>query len=195
MSYRGARPRKHLAATGAVLACALALTGCGGGDKKKADSTPTPPPPPSAQPTEQANAAPGSSSLKSSGGLTKPVTYDDKVSVAISKIRYVKNKDIGPGSISGKVLTIFTLKFSNGSSKPLDLNKVQVTAVYGPKKTVAQHTSYANLNDFYGTVPAGGTKSASYAFDLPSSGYKSVKVGVKFDSQHKTALFAGALHN
>ncbi|MDL4815684.1 hypothetical protein [Actinomadura opuntiae] len=193
MSHRGARPRRHLAATGAVLALALALTGCGGGKKKAA--TPTPPPPPSAQPTEQANAAPGSATLKSSGGLSKPVTYDDKVSVAISNIRYVKNKDQGPGELTGKVLTIFTLKFDNGSSKPLDLNKVQVTAVYGAKKTRAQHTSYANLNDFYGTVPPGGRRSASYAFDLPSSGYKSVKVGVKFDAQHKTALFAGALHN
>jgi hypothetical protein len=193
MSDRGARPHRHLAATGAVLALALALTGCGGGKKKSAD--PTPPPPPSAQPTEQANAAPGSTTLKSSGGLRKPVTYDDKVSVAISGIRYVKNKDLGPGELTGKVLTIFTLKFANGSGKPLDLNKVQVTAVYGAKKTRAQHTSYANLNDFYGTVPAGGTRSASYAFDLPSSGYKSVMVGVKFDAQHKTALFAGALHN
>lgn len=193
MSDRGARPHRHLAATGAVLALALALTGCGGGKKKAAD--PTPPPPPSEQPTEQANAAPGSAALKSSGGLRKPVTYDDKVSVAISNIRYVKNKDQGPGELTGKVLTIFTLKFTNGSGKPLDLNKVQVTAVYGAKKTRAQHTSYANLNDFYGTVPAGGAKSASYAFDLPSTGYKSVMVGVKFDAQHKTALFAGALHN
>ncbi|GAA0275778.1 hypothetical protein GCM10009527_085210 [Actinomadura nitritigenes] len=193
MSDRGARPHRHLAATGAVLALALALTGCGGGKKKSAD--PKPPPPPSAQPTEQANAAPGSTALKSSGGLRKPVTYDDKISVAISNIRYVKNKDQGPGELTGKVLTIFTLTFTNGSGKPLDLNKVQVTAVYGTKKTRAQHTSYANLNDFSGAVPAGGTKAASYAFDLPSTGYKSVMVGVKFDAQHKTALFAGALHN
>src|SRR5690242_11496980 len=105
MSDRGARPHRHLAATGAVLALALALTGCGGGKKKAAD--PTPPPPPSEQPTEQANAAPGSAALKSSGGLRKPVTYDDKVSVAISNIRYVKNKDQGPGELTGKVLTIF----------------------------------------------------------------------------------------
>jgi hypothetical protein len=193
MSHRGERPRKHLAATGAVLALALALTGCGGGKKKA--SAPPPPPPPSEQPTEQANAAPGSAPLQSSGGLRKPVTYGDKISVAISGIRYVKNKDIGPGEVTGKVLTIFTLKFANGSAKPLDLNKVQVTAVYGTKKTRAQHTSYANLNDFYGTVAAGGNKTASYAFDLPSTGYKAVMVGVKFDAQHKTALFAGALHN
>ncbi|MBO2460089.1 hypothetical protein [Actinomadura violacea] len=193
MSDRGARPHRHLAATGAVLALALALTGCGGGKKKSAD--PTPPPQPSEQPTGEANAAPGSAALKSSGGLRKPFTYDDKVTVAISGIRYVKNKDQGPGELTGKVLTIFTLKFTNGSGKPLDLNKVQVTAVYGAKKTRAQHTSYANLNDFYGTVPAGGSKAASYAFDLPSTGYKSVMVGVKFDAQHKTALFAGALHN
>lgn len=192
MSHRGARPRKHLVATGAVLALALALTGCSDG-KKKADAKPSPPPPPSTQPESEANAAPGSLSLKSSGGLRKPVTYNDKISVRISDIRYVKNKASGPGEITGRVLTIFTLRFSNGSPKPLDLNKVRVVAKYGPKKAEARPTSYADINDFYGTVEAGKQKSASYAFDLPSTGYKSVVIGVKFDDQHKAALFAGSL--
>jgi hypothetical protein len=191
MSQRGARPRKHLVATGAVLALALAVTGCSDGGKKKEKSAP--PPPPSTQPEESANAAPGSLDLKSSEGLRKPVVYNDKISVRISGIRYVKNKAKGPGELTGRVLTIFTLRFTNGSAQPLDLNKVRVVARYGPSKAEARPTSYADINDFYGTVAAGGQKSASYAFDLPSSGYKSVVIGVKFDDQHKTALFTGSL--
>lgn len=191
MSHPGSPPPRHLVAGGAVLALALALTGCSGEKEKPAAK---PPPPPSEQPQEDATAAPGSLSLKSSG-LRKPVTYDDKVSVAISDIRYVKNKKKGPGEITGRRLTIFTLTFTNGSGKPLDLNKVQVVAKYGPKRAQASPTSYANLNDFYGTVQPGRKRAASYPFDLPADGYKSVMLSVAFDSQHKTAVFAGALRH
>ncbi|RFS84679.1 hypothetical protein D0T12_14150 [Actinomadura spongiicola] len=163
----------------------------GGGDEEKPAAKP--PPPPSAQPEAAANAAPGSQNLSASDGLRKPVTYDDKISVRVSDIRYVRNKVDGPGQIQGRVLTIFTLAFTNGSAKPLDLNQVRVVARYGPKKTEARPTSYADLNDFYGTVPPGKDRKASYAFDIPPNGYKSVAIGVKFDAQHKVALFAGAL--
>ncbi|MFC6878194.1 MULTISPECIES: DUF4352 domain-containing protein [Actinomadura] len=195
MSHPGSRPRKYLVATGAALAATLALTGCSGGKDKSADKPGPPPPPPSEQPEESQTAAPGSVALKSSTGLKKPVTYDDKVTVAVSNIRYVRNKAKGPGEVTGKQLTIFTLTFTNGSSRPLDLNKVKVIARYGPKRAQASPTSYADLNDFYGTVAAGKKKAASYAFDLPATGYKSVVLGVNFDAKHKTAVFAGALRH
>ncbi|WP_242885811.1 hypothetical protein [Actinomadura litoris] len=199
MSDRGPRPprrrqgRRLTAAAGVALAAALALTGCGGGGDKKSGKA-KPPPPPSTQPEAEVNAAPGSLDLKSSAGLRKPVTYDDKITVKVGGIRYVKNKVSGPGQIAGRVLTIFTLSFSNGSAKPLDLNQVRVVARYGPGKTEARPTSYANINDFYGSVPPGKDKRASYAFDIPTSGYKSVSLGVKFDARHKAALFVGTLH-
>jgi hypothetical protein len=186
-------PYKSLAVTGVALACALALAGCGG-DKKKPAAVGSPPPPPSAQPEAAATSAPGSVPLKQAGsGLRRPVTYDDKVSVAITDTRHVRNQAKGPGEITGKSLTIFTLRFSNGTSAPLDLNKVRVVARYGPQKTQASPTSYADLNDFYGTVAPGKTKAASYAFDIPPTGYKAVTIGVDFDARRRTALFAGAL--
>lgn len=191
MPEPGSRRPKHLLATGAVLALTLALSACS--EEKKPAKAGPPPPPPTEQPESQVTKAPGSQSLKSSTGLRKPVTYSDKVTVRVSDIRYVQNKKKGPGELTGKTLTIFTLRFTNGSGKALDLNKVRVTAAYGPKRTQASPTSYANLNDFYGVVAAGKTRSASYAFDLPSTGYKAVVVSVSFDSQHKTAVFTGTL--
>ncbi|RFU40649.1 hypothetical protein DZF91_15950 [Actinomadura logoneensis] len=186
-------PRALRAAPVAVLAVALALTGCS--SEKKKDAKPgAPPPPPTEQPETQTNAAPGAKAVAVSGGLKKPVTYSDKVTVAVSGVRYVKNTKKGPGEVTGRTLTIFTLKFSNGSGQPLDLNGVRVVAKYGPAKRTASPTSYANLNDFYGVVSPGGSKTASYAFDLPSQGYKSVMLGVSFDGKHKTALFTGAIH-
>lgn len=190
------RPPKRLVIAGAGLALALVVAAAlvvvvGGGDEEEPAAKP--PPPPSRQPESAANAAPGAESLDSSSGLRKPVTYDDKISVKISDIRYVKNKADGPGEVTGQVFTIFTLMFTNGSAKPLNLDKVRVVAKYGSKNREARPTSYADINDFYGTVPAGEDKKASYAFVIPKSGYDSVRLGVKFDSEHKTALFAGAL--
>jgi hypothetical protein len=189
--------RKRLLIAGGAVAVAAAVAAAlvvvlGGGDGEEPAAKP--PPPPSPQAETAANAAPGSKDLGASDGLRKPVTYSDKVTVKISGIRYVRNTADGPGSIKGRVLTIFTLAFSNGSGKPLNLDQVRVVAKYGPKKTEARPTSYANINDFYGTVEPGKDKKASYAFDIPPAGYKAVAVGVKFDAQHKVALFAGSLH-
>ncbi|MEW2359032.1 hypothetical protein [Spirillospora sp. NPDC029432] len=175
-----------------VVALALALTGCSGDDKKPAAGPK--PPPASEQPQEQATAAPGSKTFGSTtAGLRKPVTYDDKITVAINDIRYVKNQAKGPGELTGNTLTIFTLRFTNGSGQPLDLNKVKVVAKYGSARTEASPTSYADFNDFHGTVAPGAHRSASYAFDLPPEGYKNVVLGVNFDDKHKTAVFAGSL--
>lgn len=200
MPRSGSRPVRPIRQAGRVagsgltlaLALALALSGCSGDDKKKEEAGP-PPPPPSQQSEADANAAPGAQSLRLSQGLRKPVTYDDKITVQVTGIRKVRNQNKGPGEMTGRVLTIFTLRFTNGSPRPLDLNQVRVVARYGPRNTEASPTSYANLNDFYGTVAPGKTRSASYAFDLPSSGYGKVTLGVKFSDTHKVALFTGAI--
>lgn len=175
-----------------ALALALALTGCSGDDKKKTATGPKPPPA-SEQPEEHATAAPGSKSFGTMKGLRKPVTYEDKITVAVHDIRYVKNKAKGPGELTGNTLTLFTLRFTNGSSQPLDLNKVRVVAKYGKSRTEATPTSYADFNDFHGKVAPGAHKSAAYAFDLPPEGYGNVILGVNFDDEHKTAVFAGSL--
>ncbi|MFC5743992.1 hypothetical protein [Actinomadura rugatobispora] len=194
MPHPGSRPstltRSAGRGTALALAFALALTGCSGDDKKASGPKP---PPPSEQPEAEATSAPGAQAFSAMTGLRKPVTYDDKVSVAITDIKYVKNKKLGPGEITGKTLTIFTLRFTNGSGQALDLNKVRVVAQYGKTRAQASPTSYANLNDFYGTVAAGRQRSASYAFDLPTAGYGSVVLNVAFSDKHKTAVFAGSL--
>jgi hypothetical protein len=175
-----------------ALVVTLAVVLAGGSDDATRAAGPKPPPP-SEQPESQITGAPGSSSFTNLVGLREPVTYPDKITVEIADIRYVTNKAKGPGELTGRTLTIFTLRFTNGSAQPLDLNKVRVVARYGKAKREASPTSYANLNDFYGTVAPGAKKSASYAFDLPESGYSAVTLGVKFSETHKTAVFAGSL--
>lgn len=194
-SSRPTRQAHRVAGSGLtlILAFALAVTGCSSDDKDMADAVGSPPPSPSQQSEAEANAAPGAKSMRLSQGLRKPVTYDDKITVQVTSIRTVRNSKTGPGEMTGRTLTIFTLRFTNGSSRTLDLNQVRVVARYGAKGTQASPTSYANLNDFYGTVAPGKARSASYAFDLPTSGYGKVTLGVKFSETHKVAVFTGAI--
>lgn len=179
---------RQTSALAATLALGLSLTACSSHHKKKAG-----PPPPPAQTAPPDTKLDGASSLTAFGGLRKPVKYHDAITVAITKIRKLRAKGTGPGSIAGRQLTVFTVRFTNGSAQNLDLNKTQVVAMYGSQQAKAQTVSYGNLNDFYGTVPAGQDKSASYAYALPSSGYKKVTLKVTFDDKHKVAVFAGSL--
>lgn len=176
--------------------CVLALTagGCSGSKKKE---TGPPPSPPSGQSSiaaaQNTTTVPGAKGLGSSAGFHKKVEYKDQVTVSIVSIKSAKVKDIGPGSINGQVLTIFTVHFANASGQPLNLDHVKVDAVYGPHKSTATRTYYGNLNDFYGTVAAGQSRSASYAFTVPSAGYKSVTLRVQLDPKHPVTTFTGAL--
>jgi hypothetical protein len=181
-------------ATGALAALALAgAAGCSGDDKPEAGAS-TPPPAPAEVPESELNDVPEAKGLKGSDGLRRPVTYSDKVTVSIATIRYVKDTATGRGVIKGRVKTIFTLKFVNGSARALDLNAVRVVAKYGPSRRTAEPVSHGDINDFFGSVAPGKSRSASYAFDLPyPDGYKNVWLGVRFDAEHKTAVFAGSL--
>jgi hypothetical protein len=178
-------------AMGCVLG--LAVAGCSGSKKKVA-----PPPPPNGESTiaagQDTTTVPGSKGLRASVGFHKKVTYKDQVVVSIAAIKSARVKDIGPGAIKGQVITIFTVHFANASAQPLNLDQVKVSAVYGPHKLDATRTYYGNLNDFYGSVAAGQSRSASYAFTVPATGYKAVTLRVQLDPKHPVTMFTGALH-
>ena len=174
-----------------ALAALAAAAGCSSGKHQSAAS----PPPP--QPSNAAQSSgpdmPGAKALRGTGTLRKPHVYSDNIQVEIVKISTVKEKGRGPGTIDGRQLAIFTLRFSNGSPAPLNLNQVKITAKYGPKHTVAQVSQYGDLNDFNGKIAAGATQTAGYGFVLPQAGYQAVQISVKFDGKHPVAVFSGAL--
>lgn len=196
MSDPYARTTGRVLTAGVALTLALTsvLTGCSGDDKKaKAGSPGKPGPAPTSPPPSALVSVPGAKGLKTSAGLRKPIRYPDKITVSVASIKYVRNPDKGPGELTKKVLTIFTLRFANGSAKPLNLNTVRVALRYGPRQSEAAPTSYADLNDFFGTAAPGQAKTAAYAFSLPTAGYKSVNLRVTFDKKHRAAIFVGAL--
>jgi hypothetical protein len=154
-------------------------------------------PQPSRGPTSIAEAVetpvPGATALTASTGLRKAVEYDDRITVKLAKIQGYEVKEEGPGIIKGQQITIFTLTFTNGSTKPLDLNNVKVTATYGDQERQAEPSYFGNLNDFFGTVKPSDSRSAAYGFVLPESGYDDLALRVKFDNEHSTAVFVGSL--
>ncbi|MEO5877980.1 MAG: hypothetical protein ABIS86_01965 [Streptosporangiaceae bacterium] len=198
-------------ALGAI--CALALAGCSSGSGESTDSTastastdkakapaavrtapaqPTDLPPTDLPPGTSVTEVPGAKDLKVSSSMQKKVTYPDQVSVSITDVKRVKVPDKGPGIIQGQVLAIFTVRFDNGSAKPLDLNRTLVTALYGEHRS-AKPTYYADLNDIYGEVAPQGTRSAGYAFAIPVQEYKKVALRIKFGTGYKIAEWVGSL--
>lgn len=192
----GSRTIARTLAAGSVLL--LALSGCSGDSEAPVGqpSTSSPPslsttPPPGGASEPPATQAP--TPLTASEGLHKEISYADLIKVKIVKVEGTTVQDVGPGSIQGQEITIFTLSFSNGSQQPLDLGNVRVSAVYGSKSTEAAPSYYGDLNDFFGTVEPGKSLTAGYGFVLPPSGYGAVTLRVQFDEKHSTAVFAGTL--
>jgi hypothetical protein len=136
---------------------------------------------------------PGATPLKADSGLQRSVSYDDKITVSIVKVEGAEVQGQGPGIISGQHIAVFTLKFTNGSTKPLDLNRVRLNLRYGDNQTSAEPSYYGNLNDFFGAISPGQSKLAGYGFILPDRRITDVRIQVKFNSKHSAAVFVGAI--
>ena len=62
--------------------------------------------------------------------FAKPVVYPDGMVVRVSKISQTVVTASGPGEITGQPMTRFTITITNGTSAPLALDQVVVSAFY-----------------------------------------------------------------
>ena len=69
-----------------------------------------------------------------------------------------------------------------------------VTATYGTPSRIAAPVYDGDAVDFSGTVPVGGTATATYLFAVPPQGTARVAVAVDFDGAHVAANFSGAVN-
>ena len=131
-----------------------------------------------------------------SGGLsaTKPVRYPDGVAVTVERIRRGAETANGPGEFPGRRYTAVVLSLTSGSAAAIDLNQVVVTATYGTPSRIAAPVYDGDAVDFSGTVPSGGTATATYLFAVPPLGTARVAVSVDFDGAHVAADFSGAVN-
>lgn len=123
--------------------------------------------------------------------IDKPVKFTDGVQLSIEKITHGRVSDEGPGAVKGPT-TSFTLKLRNGSSHPINLNAVIVTAVFGSPGRLSAPVALAQSQDFAGTVKPGKSATAIYSFMLSEAQAQQLSIHVDLDGKHSVAVFTGS---
>jgi len=126
--------------------------------------------------------------------VDKPVRYSDGVALRIRSIDFAKETKTGPGSFPGRQYAVLTLEVDNSSGRALSMASVVITVLDRQGRPVPPvYTSEAKVQDFSGTLKAGRTTRARYAFAVPRSSRSKVTVVVDFDGTHTSAVFRGKL--
>lgn len=120
-----------------------------------------------------------------------PITWDDGLQLEVADVTQGEVAGRGPGVFVGEPRTTFDLVMTNDSSRPVLLDGVVVTTVYGPDRRLARPVYDNRTEDFVGSVPAGGSAKARYVFSIPTPDLDDVTVYVDFDGRHSVAQFRG----
>ena len=95
-------------------------------------------------------------------GQNRPVEFGGNVSVELTKVESLRAEGRGPGQTSGPAVAV-TLVVRNGSSRPLDLSRIAVTAST-PDGAPAIDSNSDPASPFLGVIPPGGEGRAVYLF-------------------------------
>ncbi|WP_348788988.1 hypothetical protein [Leifsonia sp. NPDC080035] len=209
------RSTRILVGASALLAAVL-LTGCSGHtklagyngadpSKPAATAEPTPSTPPGvAHPAAVAAGAgapvvhragelpAGKRATSPSAAFSKPAAYTDGVKVSVSGFTRGTISGHGSGIITGAPYIVFRISLANGGSKTLDLSSVVVTLKYAGNTVAAPVYDEVAVSDFTGTLKAGASRDAAYAFQLPK-GTDTATLYVDIDGAHTPATFTGSI--
>jgi hypothetical protein len=119
------------------------------------------------------------------------VRYGDGVSLAVTDVNQAKVTGQGPGEFPGEPKTQITLRMTNGGDKPVRLDQVVVTAIYGSPRRQARPVYDDRSRDFTGVLKAGSSTTAVYSFSIPKGDLGRVTMIVDFDGKHTVATFQG----
>ncbi len=199
----------------------VALTACSGSDSTEtaAPSASATTSPSASAPTETARPTPSPTAVgptptaapsviakvKRSGAPATPtvsaapaafdaaVAYPDGVRLTVGKVTSGVESGQGPGAFAGREFAVFEVRLENKTGKAIDLQQVVVTATYGAKNLVAErvYADDVDARDFGGTLAAGKTAGARYAFAVPKASLTKSRLVVDFDGVHTSAEFRG----
>lgn len=164
--------------------------------------TPTSAPSPSAAPTSsdqpvpkvERSGAPRATISAKPARVDGTVEYADGVSLRVLSIDFAKETREGPGSFPGREYAVLKLRIANSSARDLSMQTVVVTVLDKTAQPAAPvSVDEAEVSDFAGTLRAGTTATARYAFAVPRSSRSQVTVVVDFDGAHTSAVFRGKL--
>lgn len=201
----------------AALALCVSLVACSGGAEPPSGGEPTATSSATPAPEATAGSAPSANSGSSdpdepvakieraghSGTPTvkadpadtaDPVTYDDGVTVRIDDVTFSKETAQGPGSFPDREYARLTMTIDNDSSEAIDLGTSVLTLLdAGGTAAVRVYAAEAKTIDFAGTLAAGKSATATYAFAIPSDARDEITLVVDFDGDHTSAVFRGGL--
>lgn len=200
----------------ATLALCVSLVACTGGSEPPSESgtttssaTPAPEPTASSDPpgeTEAPSADEPVAKVERAGhsgaprvtadpaDTSAPVSYDDGVRVSIDDVSFASETAQGPGSFPDREYARVTITIANESADAIDLGTSVLTLIDESGATAVRvYAAEANAIDFAGTLAAGETASAAYAFAIPADARDEVTLVVDFDGDHSSAVFRGPL--
>ena len=123
--------------------------------------------------------------------LRSPANFGQGVAAQIVSLKYGVVTDKGPGALAGRPTVTFKISLHNGSRNSIDNNTVQVIAKYGKNQTPAVPTNVQTTTPFSGKIAPGRSATGSYAFLIPVSGQREVRVEVWYHAGRPTVVFTG----
>ena len=127
--------------------------------------------------------------------FSTPAGYANGISLAPSKFSRGTITSRGTGIITGAPFIVFQLTLQNGSQATVDVSQVVVTLKYGAKD-IAAAPLYDDVTaqDFAGSIAAGQSQTATYAFQIPKN-VTSANLYVDVNGNLLPAHFDGTLPN
>ncbi len=123
-----------------------------------------------------------------------PIRWQDGLTLTVDDVAHGKTTGQGPGVIVGEPKTTVKLTMNNESSKPVSLDGVVVTMLYGDKSQQARPIyDGTDDQDLVGRIKPGGSAKAVYSFSVPTSQLGNVVMYVDFDGVHTVGKFKGSV--
>lgn len=121
--------------------------------------------------------------------LSQQASFGNGVSVAIDKLESITTKGRLPGDISGPGIAV-TLRFSNTSTKSIDLQGVVVTLT---DSTAAPGIPSSQLptNPISGSLSPGSDSVGTYAFTVPVDARTPITINISYSTEAPSVLLVG----
>jgi hypothetical protein len=137
-------------------------------------------------------AVPGRPKALSPVPLDQPTDYGDGVSARLVDIKAVDAQAHGAGETSGPALAVI-VELTNTTGEAMSLDTVAVNMYLGAGGSPAARIQSESGAPFSGSLEAGATAQAVYAFTVPVDRRDLVTVTVGRTPESGTAVFSGAV--
>jgi hypothetical protein len=147
---------------------------------------------PSTVPQTVLAAVPGKPQALTPVGLDQPAHYSDGVSARLVDIKAITGAAHGVGETSGPALAL-VVELTNTTGRPVALDTVAVNVYTGTDGAPAARLQGDSGAPFTGSLAAGKSARAVYAFSVPENRRDLVTVTVGVTPASGTAVFSGSV--